>query len=443
MGINWGALAGGIGSGAAQGIKMMTEIEEAGYRKDAHQWAKDEQEQKKLVREAQKAYAQGIDALKKERQSGTGSFSQFITPEVAKAREAESSGAIATPGQVESKAYGSKNPLMDGGEGLYRNQALADDHYYSRLKDLQERLYSVTDPSKLPMVSEEIEALRERGYDRTRKAATVALMAGAPNALDLANRAYGFQKDGMQIDTRSGTFDPEKGWSGVNIVDQSGQTVRSISLTQNDILKMYLSGTPDKLATFNIQSRQADSAEMSAKASQTSANAAVTTANARAALVDSENYKNRQIGDWYGAGKLAQAQAVNDQRIEKLFEPFAKPQAVDPNLPRDQQARITDSNNMLAAQKGMASELWRNPLNAKVGNPGSIWNAAGQLMNLQPSQLSDGTMGIDPRMYFKETPNPDFVLYQDPKNPSIKAVIPKEGAMQLMQAAQARYQRQQ
>lgn len=337
---------------------------------------------------------------------------------------------------------------MDGGEGLYSNQSVADNHYYDRLAAIQEKLYSVTDPTKVTMVREEIDALRERGYDRQRKLAASALISGAPNAIRLANQAYGFQRDGFALDEKSGTFDPQKGWTGVNLIDKNGQVARTMNFTTDDIAKLYLAGDPARLVEFNLKERGVRAQEKGADASVTSANASVTSANAaarnadsNAAEVPSKNRLRDAQADYYGGAASGIRQSQADSRIESMFAPFAKEQVIDPNLPTERQAIIRQANTNLAIQKGLATELYRNPANANNRNPGTLWAASGELLDLRPERNAQGALSIDPAKYFKPTNNPDFVLYVSPSNPSVRAVIPKEAATQLMQQAGQRQPR--
>lgn len=445
MAFNFGAFAGGIGTGAKNAIDMMTSLEEAEDRKEERKFRREEMDEKRRIRQAQIDYATQLENLKKERQSGTGTFEQFVSDGI---RQARSTQGVASPAADTSNAYGSRNPLMDGGEGLYANQSVADNHYYDRLAAIQEKLYSVTDPTKVTMVREEIDALRERGYDRQRKLAASALISGAPNAIRLANQAYGFQRDGFALDEKSGTFDPEKGWTGVNLIDKNGQVARTMNFTTDDIAKLYLAGDPARLVEYNLKERGVRAQEKGADASVTSANASVTSANAaarnadsNAAEVPSKNRLRDAQANYYGGAADGIRQSQMDQRIESMFAPFAKEQVIDPNLPTERQAIIRQANTNLAIQKGLATELYRNPANANNRNPGTLWAASGELLDLRPERNAQGALSIDPAKYFKPTNNPDFVLYVSPSNPSVRAVIPKEAATQLMQQAGQRQPR--
>jgi hypothetical protein len=445
MSFNFGAFAGGIGAGAKSAVDLLTSLDEAQDRKEDRKFLREEQAEKRRIRQAQVDYATQLENLRKERQSGTGSFEQYVNDGIRQARSVQ---GVASPASDTSNAYGSRNPLMDGGEGLYGNQSVADNHYYDRLGQIQERLYSVTDPTKVTMVREEIDALRERGYDRQRKLAASALISGAPNAIRLANQAYGFQRDGFALDDKSGTFDPQKGWTGINLVDKNGQVSRTMDLTTEDIAKLYLAGDPARLVEFNLKNRgviaqekSADASVVSANASATSAGAAVTRANADAAQVPSQNRLRDAQADYYGGAAAGIRQSQADARIESMFAPFAKEQVIDPNLPTDRQAIIRQSNTNLAIQKGLATELYRNPVNANNRNPGTLWAASGELLDLRPDRNAQGALSIDPVKYFKPTDNPNFVLYVSPTNPSVRVVIPKEAATQLMQQAGQRQPR--
>jgi hypothetical protein len=431
MATNWGALAGGIGGGISAGVDIMDKLENSDFKKEEREAWRGEQEEKKRKREALLKHQQGINALNEERRTGTGSFETFLAASVRDQRK----NGIATPGADRSRAYGSNNPLMNGGEGLYGNQDDADSHYYARLANLQTEYYAVADPAKVPLIGEELAALRDKGYERNRKAATVALMSGAPGALEMANRAYGFQKDGFQLDTTSGTFDKEKGWSGVKLIDANGKPVKEMNFTPSDIMRLYLSSTPDKLVDFNLKERQVGAAETSAGASVTSANASMMNARSTAAGVESKNALNYATANYYNTAKSDAEALKAETAADNAFKEFGKPLAIDPNLPREKQNEIQMLNDDNASKRGFAVQLFKDPMNkGATRSPGILWNVATSLNQMTKQKLEPGSR-FNPGDYFKPVAGkPDYVLYVDPNNPSYRAYMPKEAARTIIQS---------
>lgn len=431
MATNWGALAGGIGQGVSAGINIMNQLEEGDFKKEQRDsWRADEAE-KKRKRESLVKYQQGINALNEERKTGTGSFETFLAQSVRDQRK----NGISTPGADRSKAYGSNNPLMNGGEGLYGNQDDADSHYYARLQALQTDYYSVADPAKVPLIGEELAALRDKGFERTRKAATVALLSGAPGAISLANKAYGFQKDGIMLDPNSGSFEKGKGWTGVNLVDANGAVKQTMNFSEADIMRLYLSATPDKLVEFNLNERKVAATESQAASSALTAGAAVTNAATNAALVPGKNALANAQAAYYLGAKQNEADAKLATAADKAFADFGKPLVIDPNLDRASQQRIQDLNDENAGKRGFAVQLYKDPMNKGKNAPGNMWNVATGLHTIATTKLEPGTE-FNPGKYFKPVPgNPDYVLYVDPNNPAYQAYMPKTSANLIIDSA--------
>jgi hypothetical protein len=431
MATNWGALAGGIGQGVSAGINIMNQLEEGDFKKEQRDsWRADEAE-KKRKRDSLVKYQQGINALNEERKTGTGSFETFLAPSVRENRK----NGIAGPGQDRSKAYGSNNPLMNGGEGLYGNQDDADNHFYARLQALQTDYYSVADPAKVPLIGEELAALRDKGYERTRKAATVALLSGAPGAISLANKAYGFQKDGVMLDSNSGSFEKGKGWTGVNLVDANGQVQKTMNFSEADIMRLYLSASPDKLVDFNLNERKVAATESQANSAAVSADASLRNAKSTESLVDGKNALALAQANYYNGAKSNEADARLDTAADKAFAEFGKPLVIDPNLDAASQKRIQGVNDENAGKRGYAVQLYKDPMNKGRNAPGNMWNVATGLHTIATTKLAPGTE-FNPGKYFKPVPGkPDYVLYVDPNNPAYQAYMPKTAASLIIEAA--------
>ena len=375
MGFNLGTFAGGLSKGANDVIDMWNKIDESKYRKE-------EVDEKRRIRKANEDFAKDLETLRTERREGSGSFEDLLSDDVRNSRIQPS--GIATPGaETPQPRTGSKNPLLDGGEGLYRNQKLADDRYYNRLADLQERLYSVVDPSKAVMVREQMAELRDKDYERSRKTATAALLAGSPNALSLANQAYGFQKDGFQIDTTSGKFDPKTGWSGVNIVDKDGKVTQTMNFTRDDIMNLYFSSTPDKLVDFNMKSR-----DMQIKEKKLPFETGALAASAK---------KDSSIGNYYDGAKVQMDTANVDSKIETAFKPY-----LTENLQKEQtwmdpkqKEKVAARNALTEATVGTAMEIYRDPANKGKASTGKMMDVSRQIYGMQLTKNAKGEVGVD------------------------------------------------
>lgn len=375
MGFNLGTFAGGLSKGANDVIDMWNKIDESKYRKE-------EIDEKRRTRKANEDFAKDLETLRTERREGTGSFEDLLSDDVRNSRTQPA--GIATPGaETPQPRAGSKNPLLDGGEGLYRNQKLADDRYYNRLADIQERLYSVVDPAKAVLVREQLAELRDKDFERTRKTATAALLAGAPNALSLANKAYGFQKDGLQIDTTSGKFDPNTGWSGINIVDKDGKVTQSMNFTPDDIMKMYFASTPDKLVDFNMKSQ-----DMAIKVKKLPFEINSLAASAK---------KDSNIGDYYGIAKGTLDNANVDSKIATEFRPF-----YEQNLRKEQtymnpddKKAVADHNAQIEATVGTAIDIYKDPANKGKGSAGKMMNVSRQIYGMKLTENGKGEVGVD------------------------------------------------
>ena len=392
MGFNLGTFAGGLSKGANDVIDMWNKIDESKYRKE-------EIDEKRRIRKANEDFAKDLETLRTERREGSGSFEDLLSDDVRNSRTQQA--GIATPGaETPQPRTGSKNPLLDGGEGLYRNQKLADDRYYNRLADIQERLYSVVDPAKAVLVREQLAELRDKDFERTRKTATAALLAGHPNALSLANKAYGFQKDGFQIDTTSGKFDPNTGWSGVNIVDKDGKVTQTMNLTSDDIMKMYFASTPDQLVDFNMKSRDMQIKEEKLPFEKDSLAASAS--------------KDRGIGDYYRVAKGSLDSANIDQKIESAFKPYLDArEKVETYMDPVARGKVQEKNAQIESQVGTAIEFYRDPANKNIKSSGSSMEASRALHTIgivpDPKNAGKGALDIskfhplDPSEKYAET----------------------------------------
>jgi hypothetical protein len=225
-----GAIA-GIVSGLDQGFKEYGEgvrRQKAMDREDKRfKFEEDEQAERQRVREANKAYSQQIKELNEARANGQlpGSDDNVIEQPPAPAPT-----AIAAPGAASAPAAAepprTQNIFKSGGEGLYKDQKLADDAYYKRLYDVTANYLSATGQSdKVLGLQKQITEMKEQGYEPLRKAAAAAVAMGHPNAMQLVAQASKISGTPTNIDPASGVFDKDtQTWKGVKITGADGKT---------------------------------------------------------------------------------------------------------------------------------------------------------------------------------------------------------------------------
>lgn len=225
-----GAIA-GIVSGLDQGFKEYGEgvrRQKAMDREDKRfKFEEDEQAERQRVRDANKAFSTEIKALNEARANGQlpGSDDNLIEQPASAAPT-----AIAAPGAAPAPAAAepprTQNIFKSGGEGLYKDQKLADDAYYKRLYDVTSNYLSATGQSdKVLGLQKQITEMREQGYEPLRKAAAAAVAMGHPNAMQLVAQASKISGTPTNIDPASGVFDKDtQTWKGVKIIGADGKT---------------------------------------------------------------------------------------------------------------------------------------------------------------------------------------------------------------------------
>lgn len=237
-GINLGAFFQGAVEGYDKGIARQRDQER--YDREQKQWA---EEDRQLT--ARKKYETDLLALQKDVREGGGDFASYLRSDITEARK----NGLPSPGAEAAKT--NNNPLMNMGEGLYRNQEAAYDMYYTKLADITEQFYAVSDPVKATTARETLMTLRDNKFEKTRKDAVAMMLAGDRTGLAAADTAYKLYKDGRNVDTKSGQFDPKtQSWNGVNIVNDKGEVVETRNFTRDDQISILHMSSPEKMVEY-------------------------------------------------------------------------------------------------------------------------------------------------------------------------------------------------
>lgn len=324
-----------------------------------------------------------IAGLDKQRMDGSGIFGQdkenLLQPKAIDAPAGQQSapaaqpvsGGIAAPmadaagqpmptAQAQVPAPQTPNLFTSGGEGRYKNQSKADDLYYKSLGSLLREDYTnKREYGKAALVDQELEALRDKGYDRTRKTAAAAVVSGAPAEVvsPLVEKAYATINDGKTVKVLGQTVDPK---TNVMSYDLEFTDTATGQKTTKPMPALSLFGVLQQANAFEVAKLNIETGlkreelvikDKSANADVTRAGAAVTTANAQV-----ERYK--LLGQREQAEINGQQQKNMVETIAKLF-PIAstekKPDelmAMKPDAEKAYQAsRVAETKLMLKAQE--------------------------------------------------------------------------------------------
>jgi hypothetical protein len=299
------SVIGAIVSGAERGFKEYGEgvrRQKAIERDDKRfEFEQNRENEAQRVRDASAAFATQIKELNEARANGQlpGSDDNVIEQPPAPAPT-----AIAAPGAEGAAPAAAEPPrtqniFKSGGEGLYRDQKLADDAYYKRLYDVTANYLSSTGQAdKVLSLQKQITEMQQQGYEPLRKAAAAAVAMGHPNAMQLVAQASKISGTPTNIDPTSGVFDREtQTWKGVKITGADGKTqVQDIpaqnllasigSLDAGKVLEFNY-GRADAAAKQKVEQQKADADTTRARSSATTAaDNARTNATTRAANDD-------------------------------------------------------------------------------------------------------------------------------------------------------------
>jgi hypothetical protein len=310
-GLNVGAFAGGMAEGISRGIKDENEKEQT-------QALRDDRLEKVKIRGARDELSKALEEINHKSANGMlpGSDDNVIQqPEqapVASAQQAPAQQtAIATPDQAAPAAAPAapaqpkqdsnrvKDIFQSNGEGLYKNQNLANDAKYSAIRSAYEKFFvSTGQPERVLDLDKKINEMRDNAYDPLRKATAAAVMSGQPGAIDMVNKfsqaaGLGFQYEGGEYDQKSHT------WNNVKVTDAKGKSqVENIPVaTMYTVLGVL---TPEKkleldfnredtARRFSIEDKNAESNRISANAASTKAGAEKNYADARVKALNEDS----------------------------------------------------------------------------------------------------------------------------------------------------------
>ena len=233
-----------------------------------------EEEQARIASEAQ---AEALSVLE-DAKRGTGKFAQLADPAALQAQQqatqsVEQKGAMSYD-RAEARRLGrtgldetqtasvtpqEDNLFKSGGEGLYKNQTAADNLKYQLIGDaMKKSLLAKGDFGRAMMVDQDVEKMKEQGYELVRKKAAALVMAGAPpdSVIPALQKVYGFVDDGKSIDPTKSTYDAKTGTYNLSVVDQKTGKAEVRPLNQQAMLSALNQLDPVKVLELNIGSQR-------------------------------------------------------------------------------------------------------------------------------------------------------------------------------------------
>ena len=236
--------------------------------------AQREEEQAKIASEAQ---AEALSVLE-DAKRGTGKFASLADPAALQAQQQATQSVEQKAGMSYDRAEARRlgrtgldetqtasvtpqedNLFKSGGEGLYKNQTAADNLKYQLIGDaMKKSLLAKGDFGRAMMVDQDVEKMKEQGYELVRKKAAALVMAGAPpdSVIPALQKVYGFVDDGKSIDPTKSTYDAKTGTYNLSVVDQKTGKVEVRPLNQQAMLSALNQLDPVKVLELNIGSQR-------------------------------------------------------------------------------------------------------------------------------------------------------------------------------------------
>ena len=340
MGIGLG-FVGGLAQGAAQGLKLRSDLEDAEERRKLmkEQSAREEKrlgfEEKRLgfeegrARREEQIFGYTVkDLQRKENRAASedqalaelqASYLGTPPPNAAAPQSADAvapqpvrgvaapqtdaaapAQGIATnaPAPVASGASGApaapqNNPFVNTVKGtqldtVYNTQAKALQRYYIAKGDVEKAM-------QVPKMMKEL-----RDFEWTDKvgASLAAMAGGAPGARESFAGIYGTVNDGYDLDPKSGKFDPQKGWTGLVRINKATGERETFDFTPTQAMMIaskyknpaevikYVQDQNDKQRQFGLEERKTSATEKTADAAMVNAKA-----NAAEAGMKGQYYK--------------------------------------------------------------------------------------------------------------------------------------------------------
>lgn len=172
------------------------------------------------------------------------------------------------------------NPFINTVKG-----AELDKVYDAQARALQRFYIAKGDVEKAMQVPKMMKELRDFEWTDKVGASLAAMAGGAPGARESFASIYGTVNDGYDLDPKSGKFDPQKGWTGlVRINKATGEretfdftatqamTIASRYKNPAEVIK-YVQDQKDKERTFGLEERKTSATEKTADASMINAKA--------------------------------------------------------------------------------------------------------------------------------------------------------------------------
>lgn len=291
IGLGIGAFA----EGAARGLKLRSEMDDAEFRRERAKkqderdevrfgLEKEKMDEEKRKIAARKEFESTLSQINNDAFTGSNGFEGFGY--VGQPQQA----AIAGPdGQAPAPQA---NPFKATADGLYKNQRAADQLIAERKAAALESLYAkLGEPEKAATVRGQMADLFEKDVERKTKTALAAVALGAPGSMQALSKVYSYFNDGKEINPESGQWDAKaKTWKGVEFVDSATGKAERRDVTQADIMGLAKRDAA-ALALFNIEQgykqqelgfkeRQTAADEKRATASMVQANASQSRATA-------------------------------------------------------------------------------------------------------------------------------------------------------------------
>lgn len=307
LGLGFGSFASGLSEGIDKGRARAIQDERM-------EWERADQKEKADMRIAKEDLAKSISSINTDSAYGKlpGAPDNALPQQ-----EAPAQTAIATPDQQAASPAAPQedrlaNPFKQNGEGLYKNQQLADDAKYKATRDAFANYFARTGQAeKILTLDKAVNEMREAAYDPVRKHALAAVSSGQPGAMDMVNRfsqaaGLGFKYEGGEYDSKNHT------WNNVKVTGADGKTaVENIpvatfgqvmgALTFDKALELRFN-REDTARKFAIDDKNAESQRISANAAATKAGAESRYADARVNAINS---------DAKGSDSKARVEAIN------------------------------------------------------------------------------------------------------------------------------------
>lgn len=337
MAIGLAGAIGGFAQGAAQGLKLRSDLDDAEERRKLMKEQGAREERRLVLQEQEAGRAEkkfGYDIKTLERQSkaadledqardmflqadgiinGTASQSQaaqqptqgIATPtgQTASipAQTVPNQTAIAPPASAQPAPAAQPDAGAQGGPPknnpfvTYATGADLDKAYDLKAKALQLSLAAKGDLKGAMEVPLEMKKLRDANWSESVGTSLAAMAGGAPGAREAFAKVYGLVNDGYELDTKSGKFDPDKGWTGLVRVNQKTGEREAFDLSPTQAVVIankfkdpaatiqYVIENRNKDIELGLKKRQVGAQEEQARAETTKAGASVISAKANAA----------------------------------------------------------------------------------------------------------------------------------------------------------------